>query len=191
MDGQGRVLGGIVVGCADLIAPIRFFARHTGPSLSPFNAWTLSKSLETLALRMERHCQNALALAQCLENHPDVAVVKYPFLPSHPQHALANAQMSGGGAIVTIELDGGFERVQAFMEALEIASLSSNLGDSRTIVTNPNTTTHAKLKPAEKAALGITPGLIRISVGLEHIDDLMADFAQAATVSAAVLHQTV
>ncbi len=189
MDGQGRVLGGIVVGRADLIAPIRFFARHTGPSLSPFNAWTLSKSLETLALRMERHCQNALTLAQHLENHPDVAVVKYPFLPSHPQHALANAQMSAGGAIVTIDLEGGFERVQAFMNALEIASLSSNLGDSRTIVTNPNTTTHAKLKPAEKAALGITPGLVRISVGLEHISDLLADFSQAITVSAEVMRE--
>lgn len=191
MDGQGRVLGGIVVGRADLIAPIRFFARHTGPSLSPFNAWTLSKSLETLDLRMERHCSNALALAEALEDHPDVATVKYPFLPSHPQHDLAKAQMSAGGAIVTIELEGGFERVQAFMDALEIPTLSSNLGDSRTIVTNPNTTTHAKLKPDEKAALGITPGLIRISVGLEHIDDLIADFEQAVTVSAEVVREKV
>ncbi|MBO0933138.1 trans-sulfuration enzyme family protein [Fibrella aquatilis] len=191
MDGQGRVLGGIVVGSAELIAPIRFFARHTGPSLSPFNAWTLSKSLETLDLRMERHCKNALALAESLEQHPDVATVKYPFLPSHPQYELAKRQMSAGGAIVTIELEGGFERVQAFMEALEIPTLSSNLGDSRTIVTNPNTTTHAKLKPDEKKALGITPGLIRISVGLEHIDDLIADFAQALTVSAEVMKERV
>ncbi len=191
MDGQGRVLGGIVVGRADLIAPIRFFARHTGPSLSPFNAWTLSKSLETLDLRMERHCKNALALAESLEQHPDVATVKYPFLPSHPQYELAKRQMSAGGAIVTIELEGGFERVQAFMDALQIASLSSNLGDSRTIVTNPNTTTHAKLKLDEKAALGITPGLIRISVGLEHIDDLIEDFAQALTVSAEVVKEGV
>lgn len=191
MDGQGRVLGGIVVGRADLIALIRFFARHTGPSLSPFNAWTLSKSLETLDLRMERHCQNALALAEALEQHPDVATVKYPFLPSHPQYELAKDQMSAGGAIVTIELDGGFERVQAFMEALQIPTLSSNLGDSRTIVTNPNTTTHAKLKPDEKAALGITPGLIRISVGLEHIDDLIADFEQAVSVSAEVVRERV
>ena len=191
MDGQGRVLGGIVVGSAELIAPIRFFARHTGPSLSPFNAWTLSKSLETLDLRMERHCKNALALAQSLEQHPDVATVKYPFLPSHPQYELAKRQMSAGGAIVTIELEGGFERVQAFMEALEIPTLSSNLGDSRTIVTNPNTTTHAKLKPDEKKALGITPGLIRISVGLEAIEDLIEDFAQALTVSADVLKERV
>ncbi|WP_041258269.1 trans-sulfuration enzyme family protein [Fibrella aestuarina] len=191
MDGQGRVLGGIVVGPKELIAPIRFFARHTGPSLSPFNAWTLSKSLETLELRMERHCSNALALAQALDQHPDVATVKYPFLPSHPQYELAKAQMNAGGAIVTIELEGGFERVQAFMEALEIPTLSSNLGDSRTIVTNPNTTTHAKLKPDEKAALGITPGLIRISVGLEHIDDLIADFEQAVAVSADVVRERV
>jgi O-succinylhomoserine sulfhydrylase len=187
MDGQGRVLGGVVVGRADLIQPIRFFARHTGPSLSPFNAWVLSKSLETLELRMERHCRNAMALAEALEKHPDVALVKYPFLESHPQHDLARAQMSAGGAIVTIELEGGFERVQAFYDALQIPTLSSNLGDSRTIVTNPNTTTHAKLKPDEKAALGITPGLIRISVGLEAIEDLIADFEQAAAVSAEVI----
>lgn len=191
MDGQGRVLGGVVVGRAELIQPIRFFARHTGPSLSPFNAWVLSKSLETLDLRMERHCRNALALAEALEQHPDVTMVKYPFLPSHPQYELAKVQMSAGGAIVTIELEGGFERVQAFMDALQIPTLSSNLGDSRTIVTNPNTTTHAKLKPDEKAALGITPGLIRISVGLEAIEDLIADFAQAATVSAEAVRTAV
>lgn len=191
MDGQGRVLGGIVVGRADLIQPIRFFARHTGPSLSPFNAWVLSKSLETLDLRMERHCRNALQLAEALESHPDVERVLYPFLPSHPQYDLATKQMSAGGAIVTIELEGGFERVKAFYDALTIPTLSSNLGDSRTIVTNPNTTTHAKLKPDEKAALGITPGLIRISVGLEDIEDLIEDFAQAATKSAEVLKEKV
>lgn len=191
MDGQGRVLGGIIVGRADLIQPIRFFARHTGPSMSPFNAWTLSKSLETLELRMERHCENALKLAQALEQHPDVQSVKYPFLPSHPQYELATRQMHAGGAIVTIELEGGFERVKAFYDALQIPSLSSNLGDTRTIVTNPNTTTHSKLKPDEKAVLGITPGLIRISVGLENIDDLIEDFSQAATVSAEVLKKNV
>ncbi len=191
MDGQGRVLGGIVVGSKELIQPIRFFARHTGPSLSPFNAWVLSKSLETLELRMDRHCSNALALAEALDVHPDVAVVKYPFLPSHPQYELAKQQMSAGGAIVTIELDGGFERVSAFFAALQIPTLSSNLGDSRTIVTNPNTTTHAKLKPEEKAALGITPGLIRISVGLEAIEDLIADFTQAIEQSADVVAATV
>ncbi len=189
MDGQGRVLGGVVVGRADLIASIRFFARHTGPSLSPFNAWVLSKSLETLDLRMERHCRNAMALAEALEKHPDVERVLYPFLPSHPQYDLAKAQMSAGGAIITIELEGGFERVSAFFKALQIPTLSSNLGDTRTIVTNPNTTTHAKLKPDEKAALGITPGLIRISVGLEAVEDLIQDFSQAASVSAGVLSE--
>ncbi len=191
MDGQGRVLGGIVVGRADLIQPIRFFARHTGPSLSPFNAWVLSKSLETLELRMERHCRNAQQLAEALEAIPDVGRVLYPFLPSHPQYDLARRQMSAGGAIVTIELEGGFERVSAFFDALTIPTLSSNLGDSRTIVTNPNTTTHAKLKPDEKTALGITPGLIRISVGLEAIEDLIEDFSQAVEKSAEVMKENV
>jgi O-succinylhomoserine sulfhydrylase len=191
MDGQGRVLGGIVVGSKELIQPIRFFARHTGPSLSPFNAWVLSKSLETLELRMERHCRNAQQLAEALEALPDVDRVLYPFLPSHPQYELAKEQMSAGGAIVTIELAGGFERVNAFFDALQIPTLSSNLGDSRTIVTNPNTTTHAKLKPEEKAALGITPGLIRISVGLEAIDDLIEDFTQAIEKSADVVNENV
>lgn len=189
MDGQGRVLGGIVVGAAEYIKPIRFFARHTGPSMSPFNAWVLSKSLETLDLRMERHCHNALKLAQALEQHPDVQSVKYPFLPSHPQYELAKQQMSAGGAIVTLELEGGFERIKAFFDALDIASLSSNLGDSRTIVTNPFTTTHSKLKADEKAALGITEGLIRVSVGLEAIEDLIEDFTQALTVSADVVKE--
>ncbi|MGA0555038.1 trans-sulfuration enzyme family protein [Larkinella sp. VNQ87] len=184
MDGQGRVLGGVIVGSEELIAPIRFFARHTGPSMSPFNAWTLSKSLETLELRMDRHCANALKLAQALEQHPDVQTVKYPFLPSHPQYELAQRQMTAGGAIVTFEVEGGFERVKALYEALKIASLSSNLGDTRTIVTNPFTTTHSKLKPDEKSALGITEGLIRVSVGLEDGDDLVADFTQALAKSA-------
>jgi O-succinylhomoserine sulfhydrylase len=187
MDGQGRVLGGVIVGSEELIAPIRFFARHTGPSMSPFNAWTLSKSLETLELRMDRHCSNALKLAQSLEQHPDVNAVKYPFLPSHPQYELAKRQMEAGGAIVTFEVEGGFERVKALFESLKIASLSSNLGDTRTIVTNPFTTTHSKLKPDEKAALGITEGLIRVSVGLEDADDLVEDFEQAVTKSAEVL----
>lgn len=184
MDGQGRVLGGVVVGKAEYIAPIRFFCRHTGPSMSPFNAWTLSKSLETLELRMERHSQNALRLAEALEALPEVKKVNYPYLPSHAQYELAKAQMSAGGAIVTIELEGGFERVSAFMKALKIPTLSSNLGDTRTIITNPFTTTHSKLKPDEKASLGITEGLIRISVGLEAVEDLIDDFTQAAVVSA-------
>lgn len=183
MDGQGRVLGGVVVGKKEYIKELRFFCRQTGPSMSPFNAWVLSKSLETLSLRMEKHSSNALALATALDKHPDVKSVKYPFLESHPQYHLAKQQMKAGGAVVTIELEGGFERVAAFMDALEIASLSSNLGDTRTIVTNPNTTTHAKLKPKEKAALGITEGLIRISVGLEDIEDLIEDFTNAVEVS--------
>jgi O-succinylhomoserine sulfhydrylase len=191
MDGQGRVLGGVVVGKAEYIAPIRFFCRHTGPSMSPFNAWTLSKSLETLELRMEKHSQNALQLAEALEALPEVKKVNYPFLPSHAQYELAKAQMNAGGAIVTIELEGGFERVSAFMKALQIPTLSSNLGDTRTIITNPFTTTHSKLKPDEKAALGITEGLIRISVGLESIEDLIEDFSQAAVVSAEVLAEKI
>jgi O-succinylhomoserine sulfhydrylase len=140
---------------------------------------------------MERHCRNAQQLAEALDGHEDVARVLYPFLPSHPQHELAKAQMSAGGAIITIELEGGFERIKAFFDALQIATLSSNLGDSRTIVTNPNTTTHAKLKPDEKAALGITPGLVRISVGLEAIEDLINDFTQAVEKSADVLKEQV
>jgi O-succinylhomoserine sulfhydrylase len=183
MDGQGRVLGGVLTGTKALIQPIRFFARHTGPSMSAFNAWVLSKSLETLELRMEKHCHNAQKLAEVLYQHPDVKHVNYPFLPSHPQYELAKRQMSAGGAIVTIELEGGFKRVSAFFAALQIATLSSNLGDTRTIVTNPDTTTHAKLKPEEKIALGITSGLVRISVGLEHIEDLIADFVQAVEIS--------
>lgn len=184
MDGQGRVLGGVVVGKKEYIKELRFFCRQTGPSMSPFNAWILTKSLETLELRMDRHASNALALATALDKHPDVKLVKYPFLPSHPQYDLAKKQMSAGGAIVTIDLEGGFERVSAFMSALKYASLSSNLGDTRTIVTNPYTTTHAKLKPEEKSKLGITEGLIRISVGLENVEDLIEDFTNAAAVSA-------
>lgn len=184
MEGQGRVLGGVVVGKKEYIKPLRFFCRQTGPSMSPFNAWVLSKSLETLDLRMERHCGNALKLATALEANNAIKKVNYPFLPSHPQYELAKQQMSAGGAIVTIDLEGGFERVSAFMKALQIPSLSSNLGDTRTIVTNPYTTTHSKLKPEEKAALGITEGLIRISVGLEAIEDLIEDFTLASEVSA-------
>ena len=185
MEGQGRVLGGVVVGTKEHIKPLRFFCRQTGPSMSPFNAWVLSKSLETLDLRMEKHCANAMKLAEALEKLPEIMQVNYPFLPSHPQHELAKKQMSAGGAIVTINLEGGFERVCAFMKALQIPSLSSNLGDTRTIVTNPYTTTHSKLKLEEKAKLSITEGLIRISVGLEAVEDLIEDFTQAARVSAA------
>ena len=180
MDGQGRVLGGIVTGTKELIAPIRFFCRHTGPSMSPFNAWTLSKSLETLSLRMERHCANAWALAQALETIHGIGQVKYPFLPSHPQFELAKKQMKAGGAMLTFCLDGTFEQVVQFTKSLTIPSLTSNLGDSRTTITNPATTTHARLSLEDKERVGIWPTLMRVSVGLENIDDLIQDFRQAA-----------
>lgn len=180
MDGQGRVLGGIITGTKELIAPVRFFCRHTGPSMSPFNAWVLSKSLETLEIRMQRHCENAIKLAKALVKMDGIVNVKYPHLPSHPQYELAKKQMKTGGAMVTFELEGGFERVNRFTQKLKIVSLSSNLGDSRTIITNPNTTTHSKLPKDDKVKLGITEGLIRVSVGLEDVHDLIADFKQAA-----------
>jgi O-succinylhomoserine sulfhydrylase len=179
MDGQGRVLGGIVVGKADLIETVRFFIRHTGPSMSAFNAWIFSKSLETLALRMEKHCDNALKLAIFLEKQPQVSKTLYPFLPSHPQHALAKKQMRAGGGIVTFEVKGGLEAGKKFLDALKMCSLSPNLGDTRTIATHPASTTHSKLKEEERLAVGITAGMVRISVGLEHIDDIIADIQQA------------
>jgi len=184
IDGQGRVLGGAIVGRKDLIAEIRFFSRHTGPALSPFNAWVLSKSLETLPLRMDRHCSNALALAQYLETSPEMELVLYPMLPSHPQHELAKKQMKQGGGIVTFVVRGGYERAQKFMDSLQIASKTANLGDSRTTVTHPASMTHSKLTPDERAAVGIYDGLIRISVGLENIDDIIQDITQALQASA-------
>jgi O-succinylhomoserine sulfhydrylase len=179
MDGQGRVLGGIIVGTKEMIEPVRFFCRQTGPSLSPFNAWVLSKSLETLTLRVDKHCENAEKLALALEGLPGVKKVNYPFLPSHPQYDLAKKQMSAGGALVTIELEGGFERVIKFTKLLTIPSLTSNLGDSRTTITNPDTTTHAKVSKQDKELLGIFEGSMRISVGLEDIEDIIQDFKQA------------
>jgi O-succinylhomoserine sulfhydrylase len=183
IDGQGRVIGGAVLGKKDLIKEVRFFARHTGPAMSPFNAWVLSKSLETLAVRMERHCQQALALAQYLEQHKDVVKVKYPFLPSHPQQALARKQMRHGGGLVTFEIKGGIERGRKFLNALKMISHSANLGDTRTIATHPASTTHSKLTEAERQAVGILPGLIRISVGLEELKDIISDIEQAIDVS--------
>jgi O-succinylhomoserine sulfhydrylase len=179
MDGQGRVIGGAVLGTKELIKEIRFFTRHTGPSMSPFNAWILSKSLETLAIRMDRHCQNALELAKYLEGHSEVIRVKYPFLPSHPQHALAKKQMRHGGGLVTFEIKGGLEQGRRFLNALEMISHTPNLGDTRTIAIHPASTTHSKLTDAERAAVGITPGLIRIAVGLEDIRDIVADIEHA------------
>lgn len=179
MDGQGRVLAGIIVGTRELIEPIRFFARHTGPALSPFNAWVLSKSLETLAVRMERHCANALELAIRLETIPGIDFCRYPLLPSHPQVELAKKQMRLGGGILAIQLKGGLPQAMRFINALEMCTRSSNLGDSRTIVTHPASTTHSKLTEEERAAVGISPGLVRISVGLEHIEDIWGDIRQA------------
>lgn len=179
IDGQGRVLGGVICGKKVYMDEIRFFARHTGPSLSPFNAWVLSKSLELLDLRLQKHSENALALAEALGGHAALVQVKYPYLKSHPQYELAKRQMKYGGGILTIDIKGGFEKVVAFSKALKIASISPNLGDSRTIITHPASTTHAKIAAEEKVALGITDGLVRVAVGLESIDDLKADFLQA------------
>lgn len=179
MDGQGRVLGGVIVGRPDLIKEIYQFCRSAGPSMSPFNAWVLSRSLETLDVRMERHSGNALKLAQQLENHPKLSWIKYPFLPSHPQYDIAKKQMSNGGGIVCFELKGGLASGKKFLDALQMLSMTANLGDSRSIASHPASTTHAKLSETERLAVGITPGLIRISTGLEHIDDISADILQA------------
>ncbi len=179
MDGQGRVLGGIIVGKKEVIEKVRFFCRHTGPAMSPFHAWLMSKSLETLAVRMDRHCANALELATFLESHDQVERVWYPFLPSHPQHELAKRQMRLGGGLMSFEVKGGIEAGIKFQNSIQLCSLSSNLGDTRTIVTHPASTTHSKLQVAEREAVGITNGLIRVSVGLEGIEDIKADIDQA------------
>ena len=179
IDGQGRTISGAVLGSNAIIAEIRPLSRIIGPTLSPFSAWLLSKSLETLSVRMERHCSNALKLAQVLEKNPQVIRVIYPFLPSHPQFRLARKQMKLGGGLVSFELKGGLKRARKFIDSLQLISITSNLGDTRTTVTNPATTTHSKLSEEERRMSGITPGLIRISVGLEHIDDIIADFEDA------------
>jgi len=179
LDGQGRVLGGVVVGKKELIKEIYLFCRSTGPALSPFNAWVLSKSLETLDVRMERHAANALYIAQQLENHPAIKTLRYPFLPSHPHYNIAIQQMQNGGAIVCFELAGGIEAGRKFLDALKMLSLTANLGDTRSIASHPASTTHAKLTEAERIAVNIVPGLIRISVGLEHKDDILKDILQA------------
>jgi O-succinylhomoserine sulfhydrylase len=179
LDGQGRVLGGIVVGKKELIREIYLFCRSTGPALSPFNAWVLSRSLETLDVRMERHAGNAHYIAEKLEGHPAIAYLKYPFLPSHPQHAIAKKQMLNGGGVLCFELKGGLEAGRTFLDRLKMLSMTANLGDTRSIASHPASTTHAKLSPEERAAVGITPGLIRISVGLEHRDDILQDILQA------------
>ncbi|WP_055435098.1 trans-sulfuration enzyme family protein [Lacinutrix algicola] len=179
IDGQGRVLGGVTVGRADLVKKVYLFSRNTGPALSPFNAWVLSKSLETLAVRLDRHCENALKIATFLEGHDKVNVVKYPFLKSHPQYELAKKQMKAGGNIVAFEVKGGIEAGRQFLNNIKLLSLSVNLGDTRSIVTHPASTTHAKLTEEERLLTGITGGLVRISVGLEHTDDIIKDLNQA------------
>ncbi len=179
IDGQGRVLGGVVVGRKELIHELYLFVRNTGPSMSPFNAWILSKSLETLFVRMERHAASALQLARQLNGNNKLSWVKYPFLESHPQYAIAKKQMSNGGGIITFELKGGVESGRKFLNALQMISMTNNLGDSRTIASHPASTTHSKLSEEERRAVGISPGLIRISVGLEHPDDILNDILQA------------
>ena len=179
IDGQGRVLGGVTVGSFDLIREIHLFARTTGSTLSPFNAWVLSKSMETLPVRVDRHCQSALATAEFLEKHPKINWVKYPFLKSHPQHELVKKQMSQGGSIIAFEIKGGLDAGRNFLDALSMLSLSSNLGDSRTIVTHPASTTHNKLSESDRFEVGITDGMVRLSVGLEHVEDIQNDLNQA------------
>ncbi|MBN3584297.1 aminotransferase class I/II-fold pyridoxal phosphate-dependent enzyme [Algoriphagus aestuarii] len=183
IDGQGRVLGGLILGTEELMKEVQFFTRHTGPSISPFNAWILSKSMETLAVRMDRHCENALKVATHFEGNPELDQVKYPFLKSHPQYHLAIKQMKLGGGIITLSLKGGLERAKKFIDQLQMISVTANLGDSRSIVTHPASTTHSKLSKEERAQVGITDGLVRLSVGLEHVDDIKEDVERALHLS--------
>ena len=179
IDGQGRVLGGVVVGREDLVHEIYLFCRSTGPALSPFNAWVLSNSVDTLDVRMERHASNALYTATKLQDHGELLSLRYPFLPTHPQHSIAVRQMKNGGGIFCFELKGGLEAGKRFLNNLKMLSMTANLGDARSIASHPASTTHAKLSETERQAVNITPGLIRISVGLEHRDDILADIMQA------------
>lgn len=179
IDGQGRVLGGVTVGSEELIREIYLFSRNTGPALSPFNAWVLSKSLETLAVRLDRHCENALKVAEFLEDEKNAENVKYPFLKSHPQYEIAKKQMKQGGNIVSFQIKGGIEAGRKFIDRLELCSRSANLGDTRTIVTHPASTTHSKLSGEELEAAGISEGLVRVSVGLESVDDIINDLKNA------------
>ena len=185
IDGQGRMLGGAILGRRELIDEVMFMGRHTGPAMSPFNGWILSKSLETLAVRMDRHCSNALDLANFLSDHNQVKQVKYPYLASHPQNNLARKQMRQGGGIVTFEIKDGLAQGRTFLDALKMLSLSANLGDTRSIATHPASTTHSKLSEGERETVGITPGLVRISTGLENIKDIIDDVDQALNKSGA------
>ncbi|MDB5021107.1 MAG: Methionine gamma-lyase [Pedobacter sp.] len=179
IDGQGRTLGGIILGTAALMKDIEGFARHSGPAMSPFNAWLLSKSLETLAVRMDRHCENAMKVAEFLEGRNKIKKVMYPFLPSHPQYDIARKQMRQGGGIITFVIEGGVEAAAAFMDKLQMFSISANLGDTRSIATHPATSTHSKLTEEQRLEVGIEQGSIRLSIGLEHIDDILKDLEQA------------
>ena len=176
MDGQGRVMGGAIVGSSELVeGPIRTLLRHTGPAMSPFNAWVTLKGLETLSLRVERMAATTLALAHHLEADPRVTRVFHPWLASHPQHELATRQMSGGGTILTFTLDGGKDEAFRFMNALKVVDISNNLGDSKSLTTHPATTTHRRLPEESRLASGITDGTVRLSVGLEDVEDLRED----------------
>lgn len=186
IDGQGRTIGGAILGREDLIKEIQFFTRHSGPALSPFNGWLLSKSLETLPVRMEKHCDNALRLAEYLEGHEELEFVKYPFLASHPQQELAKKQMRYGGAVITFCVKGGIERGSKFLDNLKMLSFTANLGDTRTTVTHPASTTHSKLTEEERLEVGILPGLVRVSVGLENVNDILEDIENALRASKGV-----
>jgi O-succinylhomoserine sulfhydrylase len=179
MDGQGRTLGGLIVSSNALIERVKAFARHSGPALSPFNAWVISKSIETLDVRMERHCKNALEIAQRLSKLTGISWVKYPFLSSHPDYEIAKKQMSAGGGLVSFELEGGLESGKQFLNKLKLFSLTANLGDTRSIATHPASTTHSKLSPEQRQEVGISDGLIRLSIGLENIEDIWEDIFQA------------
>ena len=179
IDGQGRTLGGIILGTKEIIDRVEAFARHTGPALSPFNAWILSKSIELLPLRMEKHSSNALSIAKNLEGNSQVKWVKYPHLESHPQYEIAKKQMKSGGGIVSFEIQGGLEAGRAFLDKLKMFSLTANLGDTRSIATHPASTTHSKLTLEQRAEVGISDGLIRLSIGLEALEDIWADIEQA------------
>jgi O-succinylhomoserine sulfhydrylase len=180
IDGQGRTLGGVVLGTSEFIdGPVRNLMRHTGPAMSPFNAWVLLKGLETLSLRVEKQAAAALELARALEASPNVSRVVYPWLESHPQHELAKAQMYGGGTVVTFEVDGGKDAAFAVMNALQMIDISNNLGDSKSLITHPATTTHRRMGEEARLAVGITDGVLRVSVGLEDVRDLVEDLQRA------------
>lgn len=183
IDGQGRTIGGAILGNAELLKEIRFFCRHTGPSMSPFNAWLLAKSFETLPVRMDKHCENAYNIADYLDGHKELESVKYPFLKSHPQYDLAKKQMKLGGGLVTFIVGGGIERARRFLNNLKMLSFTANLGDTRTTITHPASTTHSKLTEEEREKVGIASGLIRVSVGLENVNDVLEDIENALTAS--------